>query len=1086
MTDMYEDSQPLGAQDLLRPADVIPTLFVGLGGQGRRIAENLKVRLEERYEAVPGKYHEHIKFFCADTNVHESFGASFPSDPNRPKLELAGDELFSLSNTPIEDLKNGSHPLGRLLPPELYSDQIYQGAQQIRRLGRVSLLYHYTNFRNKLEIVINRLLQPDKNPPPGALQRLDDKRLQVYIVCSICGGTGSGTFIDTAFIIRDIMRRYKTIATNVIGVFLMPEVLNVQGSARARIRANAYAALLDLEYFNQPSQVGDPLYQVDLGEAGSLSANGEPFSQCYLVQGNDRYNDIEQIAPILGDALETLICTEIGAKIDGVQDNIRPQFTRYPNGFRTFYSALGIERVIIPEKRLRRLRANQDMRILIRHFILGERLLPNFDVSAAETTNAMAKATGEANAEARQAWDEFTTRLDESLKGYKNTQNRVSFAREDRRWLTEALEFVQPELNHSSDPVVALQQACAETENRLFALGALRQESLAKMNIEVRNWLLSQVLDRLKLNWENGGGLEWLRSWLTELEKEVAKARGQAQEALAQHQRLLSDTPQYTRNQLVGLETTGGQRGLGGMFDSRKKQARQIAAQFLQRFDRLWEGERSRLIDSARADLAAVINEWQQTLSGIITEWRAILLRLEAERKLNLRFDAEQAQVIIPPDLRDEQALLVKSTAEVEQKVKAFAGYLKTQANMRAGFAAVLLTDADGSARVARHLTNWAYDPARALTSDRVVDIILADPDKEARRRRWRSLLDNAKPLLNYAAAKLETPPDPIAYLNTNVLNKAELPPGYEAVNPLDTHDPYMLTLLRTEHAIPFNVLEAFDEYRDSYHKSLRGANPIFHLTNELENEPFDPSSRYFVNPREAARHFALAVAIGAISQTRDNAFDITKLGDSLSRAQRALRETVERELYDMPSNDINMDTIKRYQAAARAKQPTSHITLNALERRYVQLEDRIEDLKQPVEKVFAFVAPLEVMYDQCTRYKRDNPDRVTLFRRALDLYRSDLIKTDREQQTLRNRYNNFLRLRIRKEAGEQVTGEDWTDDRFEPVFAPTDNSVSALEQHLCRHVLAELRQLNRTLWSSKPPRAGYWLDSSYRREDGS
>jgi hypothetical protein len=1063
-----------------RPADVIPTLIIGLGGQGRRIAENLKVRLEERYESVPGKYTDHVKFFCADTNVHESFGALYPSDPTRPKLELSGDELFSLSNTPIENLKSGSHPLGRLLPAELYSDQIYQGAQQIRRLGRVSLLYHYSDFRDKLDEAIKRLLQPEKNPLPGALQRLDDKRLQVYIVCSICGGTGSGTFIDTAFIVRTIMRRYNTIATNVIGVLLLPEVFNVRGSARTRIRANAYAALLDLEYFNQPAEIGEPLYQVDLGEAGSLSASGEPFSQCYLVQGNDRYSDIDQIAPILADALETLICTEVGGKIDAVQDNIRPQFTRYPNGFRTFYSALGIERIIIPEKRLRRLRANQDMRILIKSFILGGRVRNSYDLSAPETvivTNEAAKLTAW---QAQERWDEFSRMLDRELTQHRNEAQRVSFDHDERRWLTQVLEFVQPELAYSSDPTLALRQACDETEQRLFALSRLRQEALTPLAGIAREWLSLTVIELLERYWISGGGLEWLRSWLTALETILINERTQQQARLAEHQSAMSDTPLRVRDQLAALDAPRQGRGIA-LFDSRKAEMRQTAGQILLQFERLWDGERDRLIDSVRADLALSISEWRQHLGEIIARWRSILSRLEAEKVQNLRFDGEQAQIVGLEHMRGDEELVNRAPQDVEHTVTTFAGYLEDRADMRGGFASVLLTDDEGARRILRHLLDWAHDPERAITSDRVIDLILNDPDAESRRRRWLSLLDNAKPLLNYAGAKLETPPDSISYLNTNSLDKHSLPPGYNDVNTLDTHEPYTLTLIRTEHAIPFDVLDAFEEYRDSYRKSLRSANPIFHLSNELESQPFDPSSRYFVTPHETARHFALAVAVNAIRQVDAERFDMTPLSAALTRAQRGLYDSVERELYQIPDNQIDAKNVERYRQAVRENKPTGNIALTALEQRFVALLDRLETLERPVSDVFELTAPFETIYLQCTRHAPDHPDRAVLFHRAMELHLHDLIKDDPEQRTLRRRYSGFLKPRVRSQAEIELAGGDSATDLLKPIFSPTNRYISAVELRLCRHVLAELRQLNRTLWSSGSVRAGYWLDPIYR-----
>src|SRR5207253_2827185 len=78
---------------------------------------------------------------------------------------------------------------------------------------------------------------------------VDDRLQFVYVICSLCGGTGSGMFLDVAYLLRKLVgvdpstRRF-------VGMFVMPEVYEsvVENAHLKRIYANSYAALRELDY----------------------------------------------------------------------------------------------------------------------------------------------------------------------------------------------------------------------------------------------------------------------------------------------------------------------------------------------------------------------------------------------------------------------------------------------------------------------------------------------------------------------------------------------------------------------------------------------------------------------------------------------------------------------------------------------------------------------------------------------------------------------------------------------------------------------------------------------------------------------
>ena len=72
----------------------------------------------------------------------------------------------------------------------------------------------------------------------------------IYIISSLCGGTGAGMFLDVAHRVR------QEVGSNadIVGIFLMPSTFESEIRSdlqRRRIQANAYAALKELNHFHE-------------------------------------------------------------------------------------------------------------------------------------------------------------------------------------------------------------------------------------------------------------------------------------------------------------------------------------------------------------------------------------------------------------------------------------------------------------------------------------------------------------------------------------------------------------------------------------------------------------------------------------------------------------------------------------------------------------------------------------------------------------------------------------------------------------------------------------------------------------------
>lgn len=173
-----------------------------------------------------------------------------------------------------------------------------KGAGQYRFVGRVGLFLEARDIYADLRRLVSRVHS-------AALER--GVQAEVYVVCSLAGGTGGGMFWDIGFMLSSIARDLM-----VSGCFLLPDAFARVDSA-GRIEANAYAALKELSHYKNwrmstPYVATYPLGQSQKrfkAEAGDPSA----FDLVYLFDGAKKSGDFNE------DDLIDLSCRKIATSI---------------------------------------------------------------------------------------------------------------------------------------------------------------------------------------------------------------------------------------------------------------------------------------------------------------------------------------------------------------------------------------------------------------------------------------------------------------------------------------------------------------------------------------------------------------------------------------------------------------------------------------------------------------------------------------------------------------------------------------------------------------------------------------------------
>jgi len=231
-----------------RVLEVRPTLVVGVGGTGALAVKHVKSRVRELSSGHDASF---VRYVVLDTTTE---------DPSVVKL---GDgEFVNIGhldfNAIVSDLPSFEHlaswfPQGRFKPM-----QLGLGAMGVRHIGRLCYFQWRESSRVRDHIVhrIQELMNPrlaDDMASSEAQQGLlldQSSGMDIHVISSGAGGTGSGMLLDAAF---DLRRWAKTVSKSarVIGHVILPDAFEglVPEPVLPQAQANSHALLSELDHF---------------------------------------------------------------------------------------------------------------------------------------------------------------------------------------------------------------------------------------------------------------------------------------------------------------------------------------------------------------------------------------------------------------------------------------------------------------------------------------------------------------------------------------------------------------------------------------------------------------------------------------------------------------------------------------------------------------------------------------------------------------------------------------------------------------------------------------------------------------------
>jgi serine/threonine protein kinase len=311
---------------------LFPALVVAVGQTGRRQVEALKQLIRDRY-GHPDKT-PHIRFLYIDTDPESS-----PDGPADDSAKLAPREVvMARLNRPAHYLQRDSLPPVEQWMPSglLYRLSRTPGnANGIRAFGRLALFDNYRlvaqRLRQEIETFLNEesLNQSDKNTRLG----LRSNRPRAYVLSGLAGGTGSGMFLDLAYLIRHELRQVGYLKPEVVGLFFVPPA--DKNAPRNVALSNTFAALTELRHF----QSRKTRYQTTFDKSEAPVTDSEaPFARIALLPlpKSTAPKDQAVATARAARALFHELLTPTGRVADEVRDVYRNAYPAAAPTFQTF------------------------------------------------------------------------------------------------------------------------------------------------------------------------------------------------------------------------------------------------------------------------------------------------------------------------------------------------------------------------------------------------------------------------------------------------------------------------------------------------------------------------------------------------------------------------------------------------------------------------------------------------------------------------------------------------------------------------------------------------------------------------------
>lgn len=336
---------------------IYPTLVIGLGGSGANVVRYVKRRFLKTWRAgEQGDFTDlpaALQVLAVDTEPLVN-----PSD-EEPLYSHEYAFLGKFDATRLVQNRQNHAPYldwWQWDSDDLPLGYIHNGARQLRPIGRLAFFRNYVTFKTLMtdKLRATRQLASIQEAEERGFPVAADHQL-IYIVSSLCGGTGAGMFLDVAHRVRQEVGSNASI----VGIFLMPSTFESEIRSdlqRRRIQANAYAALKELNHFHE-CQDFKALYPSE--KTPMPTTKYRALDRIFLVERTNAdgrtLSSKKQAEQMIAHLIHLMSMSHLNQRILGLDVNVTEErTTEVADSHQRYlsYSAFSTSALVMPQKAL--------------------------------------------------------------------------------------------------------------------------------------------------------------------------------------------------------------------------------------------------------------------------------------------------------------------------------------------------------------------------------------------------------------------------------------------------------------------------------------------------------------------------------------------------------------------------------------------------------------------------------------------------------------------------------------------------------------------------------------------------------------
>lgn len=328
------------------------TLIIGLGGVGSRITLGIYKRFMSREPSQTDI--DNFRCLCLDTDKND-IERYIQDIPKEYVIKTSSDLSFTVGQyiNKIRD-KSTVEEWFDVDNKELLKMKLDDGAGQIRMTSRLACMSAIAD--EKLKAIDNCIQQLLESAP----ERHDGNDIKVHIVCSLAGGTGAGSFLQTAYYVKHLMQCQHIDAPTITGYFVLGDILcrdvvaALDDTQKANVRANTYACIKELNAFTHPKEsqlIKKIEFEYMFGQQDiKLKEEYAPYDHCYVIDyvGTDGSNirDMEVYYNQVSDFLYLSAFSPMGA--DQRSKLINNTISEIRSNGAARYASFGVSKIVFP------------------------------------------------------------------------------------------------------------------------------------------------------------------------------------------------------------------------------------------------------------------------------------------------------------------------------------------------------------------------------------------------------------------------------------------------------------------------------------------------------------------------------------------------------------------------------------------------------------------------------------------------------------------------------------------------------------------------------------------------------------------